>query len=184
MSKLLESREKVESEVKRLHHQIDEAVQNCDRRVRVERLVTSCKDAMSKAIRRLDQLLERTLNLDDSASLLKKQETWLNVLTTINDVVLKRAHQYSDSLPATDKTSQSSSKTAKKTVSTRSGNSVTSKTSSWRQKDFLIAKHRREELESQHESSFCLAKQKQEIEFQKFSARTAASSLRKRTSSP
>ena len=138
------------------------------RRVRVESHVTSCKDAMTKAIKRHDQLLALTLKVDDSASLLKEQETWLNVLTTANDEVLKRARQSIDSIPATDKASQSSSKTAKKTVSNRSGNSATSNTSSQRQKELLIAKQRREELKRQHEGALHLAKQKQEIELQKF----------------
>ena len=122
---------------------------------------------MTKAIKRHDQLLELTLKVDDSALLLREQKTWLYVLTTTNDEVLERARQYNNSLPATVKTSQKSSKTTKKAVSTRSGNCVTSKTSTQRQKELLIAKHRKEELECQHESSLRLAKQKQEIELQK-----------------
>ena len=162
VSKLLESRKKAESEVRRKHQQTNEAVENGDRRAHVERLATSCKDTMTRAINRHDELVALTLKVD-SASLLKEQVIWLNVLTTTNDGVLKRARRYIDSLPATDRASQTLSKTTK-TVSNRS---ATSKTSSQRQKELSVAKHRRE-LERQHEGEFCLAKQKQEIELRKF----------------
>ena len=42
--------------LKRIQQQIVEAVDNGDRRVRVERLVKSCNDAMTKAIAKNDQL--------------------------------------------------------------------------------------------------------------------------------
>ena len=164
----LRGAEKAESEIKRIQQQTNKTPDNGDRRVRVERLVTSCKDARTKTIKRHGQILDLTLRLDDSASLLKGQEVRLNVLTKINDEVLKRARQYIESPPGTDKTSQSSSKTTKKTVSTKSGNSLTSKASNQRQKDLHIAKHCREELERQHESALRLAKQKQEFEQQTF----------------
>ena len=159
LSKLVESRKKAALEIKRIHQQIDDAVQIGNRRVRVKRLVTNCEDAMTKAIKRHNQLLELTLKVDDCASLLNEQQTWLNVLTTTNDKVLKRARQFIDSLPATDKTSQSSYKTSGKIASFRSGNSITSKSSSQRQKELLIAKHCREEFECQHEMALRLAKQ-------------------------
>ena len=60
-SKLFESREKEESEVKKLHQQTNEALGNGNLRVRVERLVTKCKDAITKAMKRHDQLLALTL---------------------------------------------------------------------------------------------------------------------------
>ena len=53
-------------------------------------------------------------------------------------------------------------------MSVRFSNTATSKTSSQKQKDLLIANHRSEELERQHESALQVSKQKQEIEFQKF----------------
>ena len=68
---------------------------------------------MTKAIKRHDQLLELALKVDDSASLLKEQEIWLNVLMTTNNELLKQSRQYIDWLPATNRTSQNSSKTKK-----------------------------------------------------------------------
>ena len=99
---------------------------------------------MTKAIKKHEQLLELTLKVDDSASLLKEQETWFTVLTITDDEKMKLRRKYIDSVPATDRTSQSASKKMKKNVCTRSGNSITSKTSSQRQKELLVAKHRGE----------------------------------------
>ena len=91
-------------------------------------------------------------------SLLKEQETRLNVLTTPNDEEMKRARQYIDSFPAAHKTSQTSFELTKKSVSIRHGNSATSMTSSQRQKERRIAKQRREELEWLHEGALGFAK--------------------------
>ena len=53
----LTAAKKAESEVKRTYQQIDVAVDNGDRRTRVQRLVTIRTDAMTKTIKRHDQLL-------------------------------------------------------------------------------------------------------------------------------
>ena len=162
--KLLEGREKAKSKIKGIYQQTNETVEKINRHVRVERLVTSCKKAMTKAIKNFDQIRALTTEDNDSFSLLKEEESWLNVLTKTIDEELKRARQYFDSRPATDKASQSSSKTTETSLSIRSGNSATSKTSCQRQKKLLIAKHCREGCEYQHEDALLLAKQKQEIE--------------------
>ena len=46
--KLFESRAKAETELQRLQEKVQDAVENKDRRVRIERLVTSCDEAMTK----------------------------------------------------------------------------------------------------------------------------------------
>ena len=65
LSKLHESREKAELEIKMIHQQSDKDVKNGDRRVRAELLVTSFKDAMTKAINKHNQLLALTHKFDD-----------------------------------------------------------------------------------------------------------------------
>ena len=45
--KLHESRAKAETELRKLQEKVQDAVENNDRRVRVERLVTSCDEAMT-----------------------------------------------------------------------------------------------------------------------------------------
>ena len=158
--------EKVESEGKRVPQQTNEAVENGSRRVRLERLVTSSKDAMTKTIKRHDQHLALILKLNDSASLLRELETWLNVMTTTNNELLKRARQYNDLLPAVDKASQSSSKTRKKIVSKRSANkdllSETEGTAYCR-----IPRRRTRASAWSAWSALHLAKQKQIVELQK-----------------
>ena len=54
----------------------------------------------------------------------------------------------------------------KRTKSSKASSSKVSKTSSQRQRDLLIAKHEREEIERQNEAALRLAKQKQELELE------------------
>ena len=100
--KLHESRTEAESDLKRIHQQIVEAVENGDRRVRVERLVKNCDDAITKAIDKNDQLRSLATKADNSALLIKELEDWLHTVTTSNDGILKKARNYIDSLPAPD----------------------------------------------------------------------------------
>ena len=88
MSMLLENRWKAEWEVKRIHQQQDQAVLNGNWRVRIERLVTSCTVGRAKTIKIDDQLLELTPKVDDFASPLKEEETWLNFMTTKNGMLI------------------------------------------------------------------------------------------------
>ena len=69
---------------------------------------------MTKTIKKHIQLLALTPKVDNSASLLKEQENCLNVMTSSDHEVLKQTRQYSDSLTATVKASQSSTKATKR----------------------------------------------------------------------
>ena len=53
-----ESRAKAEIELQRLREKVQDAVENKDRRVRIERLVTSCDEAMTKLFATHEQLFE------------------------------------------------------------------------------------------------------------------------------
>ena len=86
---MLEIRGKAELELERVDQQIYEAVDNDDRRVHVEHLVTSCRDSMTRAVDRFDLLLALILKLDDSASLFQEPQTCLNVMRTANDEMSK-----------------------------------------------------------------------------------------------
>ena len=157
LSKIFDSRKKADSEVRRMHQQINEAVGNSYRRVDVGK---NFKGAMTKAIKSHDQLLALTLIVDNSASLQKAQETydnnyWRNVETSSSVYQIATcnwqnvAEFYQDN---------------KKNVSKRSGNSATSKTNSQRKKELLVAEHLREQLKCQHDVELRFAKQKQETE--------------------
>ena len=92
-------------------------------------------------------------------------EKWLNDTTVQRDVILRNAREYIDECPLSDTFSQMSLETATvKTKSSKVSSSKASKTSSQRQRDLLIAKHKREEIERQNEAASLLARQKQEVE--------------------
>ena len=145
-------------------------MENNDRRVRVERLVTSCDEAMTKLFAKHEQLFELAGKTEDPSLVKQDLETWLNEVTTRNDEILKKAGDYIDQYPLVDGASQSSttatkSKQPSKTSASRP--SRQSKTSSQRQRDMLVAKQRKEEIERQNEAALRLAKQQQELELER-----------------
>ena len=73
--KLFESRDKVESELQRLQKKVQDAVENKDRRVRVERLVTSCDEAMTKLFAKHEQLFELVGKTEDPSLVKQDLET-------------------------------------------------------------------------------------------------------------
>ena len=167
VNKLFESRAKAEIELKKFQKDVIDAVNNTERRVRVERLVMSCDEAMMKAFAKNEQLLELAKKTADPPSVTADLEKWLNDITVLNDEVLKTARDYLDQYPKTDTSSQTSvNTTTKKAKSSKSSSSKVSKSSSQRQRDLLIAKHKREEIEKQNEAAVRLAKQKQELELE------------------
>ena len=167
VQKLYDSRAKAEADLNRYQKDVTEAVNNADRRVRVERLVTSCEEAMTKAFAKNEQLPELAKKTNDPATVTADLEKWLNVTSIQNDGILRSAREYIDQCPKTDNSSQTSVKAATvKTKSSKVSSSKASKTSSQRQRDLLIAKHKREEVERQNEAALRLARQKQELELE------------------
>ena len=165
VQKLFDSRAKAETDLTKCQKDVTEAVNNADRRVRVERLVTFCEEAMLKVFAKNEQLLELAKKTNDPAIVTADLEKWLNDTTVQNDAVLRSAREYIDQCPKTDNPSQISVKTStKRTKSSKAPSSKVSKTSSQRQRDLLIAKHKREEIERQNKAVLRLAKQKQELE--------------------
>ena len=165
VQKLYDSRAKAEVDLNRYQKDVRETVNNADRRVRVERLVTSCEEAMTKAFAKNEHLLELAKKTNDPAIVTADLEKWWNVTSIQNDEILKSASDYIDQCPKTYNSSQTLDKSATvKTKSSKASSSKTSKTSSQRQRDLLIAKHKREEAERQNEAALRLAKQKQELE--------------------
>ena len=165
VQKLYDSRAKAEADLNIYQKDVTEAVNNADRRVRVERLVTSCEEAMTKIFAKNEQLLELAKKTNDPATVTADLEKWLNVTSIQNDEILRR--EYIDQCPRADNSSQTSVKAATvKTKSSKGTSSKISKTSSQRQRDLLIAKYKREEIERQNEAASRLAKQKQELELE------------------
>ena len=168
--KLFESRAKAETELQRLQEKNQDAMENKDRRVRVERLVTSCDEAMTKLFAKQEQLFELAGKTEDPSLVKQDLETWLYEVTTRNDEILKKARDYIDQCPPIDRASQSSTTVTKRKQPSKTSASRTSRqsrTSSQRQRDLLIAKQRKEEIERQNQAALRFAKQQQELEFER-----------------
>ena len=91
-------------------------------------------------------------------------------MTTRNDEILKKARDYIDQCPLVDAASQSSTTVTKSKQPSKTSTSRTSRqsrTSIQRQRDLLIAKQRKEEIERQNEAALRLAKQQQELELER-----------------
>ena len=65
---LFDSRAKAETDLNKCQNDVTEAVNNADRRLRVERLVTSCEEAMIKVFAKNEQLLELFKKTNDPAT--------------------------------------------------------------------------------------------------------------------
>ena len=168
IQKLFDGRLKTETELKKVLNEIVDAVNNSERRVRVERLVTSCDELLSKAFSKNEQLLELAKKTNDPASTSADLEKWLHETTVNNDEILKKARDYIDEHPQSEKLSQNSRKTTTvRTESNKASSSKSSKTASQRQRDLIIAQQRREEIKKQNEASLRLARQKQELELER-----------------
>ena len=84
VKKIYESCAKVESELKRYQQQLAEAVDSTEKKVRVEHLVKSCEEAMTKAIGKHEQLYFADKTTEPDA-LKDDFESWLRDVTVEND---------------------------------------------------------------------------------------------------
>ena len=121
---------------------------------------------MEKAFSKNEQLLELAQKTSDPESVKADLEKWLNDITAQNDEILKTAWEYIDQCPNTERSSQLSAKASKTMISSKASGSKVSKCSSQREREMLIAKQKREEIERQNEAALRLAKQKQELELE------------------
>ena len=115
VQKLLESRSKAETELQRIQQEVDDAVENKDRCVRVERLVSSCDEAMTKLFSKHELLFDLATKTEDPSLVKDDLETWLSEVTTQNDTILKKAREYIDECPSVDGASQPSTTAPQKT---------------------------------------------------------------------
>ena len=168
VSKLHDSRTKAEAELNKIQQKLIDAIENAERRVRVDRLVTSCEEALTKAFAKNEQLLELANKSTNPESVKADLEKWLNEVAVKNDEILKKARDYLDNCPKTDNGSQTSIvPSTQKTKSSKVSSSLRSKTSSQRQKELILAKQKREEIEKQNDAALRLTQQKQELELKR-----------------
>ena len=124
----------------------------------------------TKLFAKHEQLFELAGRTEDPSLVKQDLETWLNEVTTRNDEILKKARDYIDQCPPVDGASQSSTTFTKRKQPSKTSASRTSRqsrTSSQRQRDLLIAKQRKEEIERQNEAVLRFAKQQQELELER-----------------
>ena len=81
VQKLFERRAKTEADLNKTQREVTEAVNDAERRVRIERLVTYCEEAMTKAFSKNEQLFELAKKTSDPASVKADLEKWLNDTT-------------------------------------------------------------------------------------------------------
>ena len=154
-----------QTELNKNQQKLKDETKNAERRVRVDRLVTLCEEAMTKAVAKNEQLLDLANKSTNPMSVKPDLEMWLNDVAVKNDEMLKKNREYLDNCPKTDNPSQTSlAPSTQKTESSKVSSSLQSKTSSQKQKELLLAKQRREEIEKQNEVAFRRQKQKQDLE--------------------
>ena len=95
----------MEAVLKRYQQQLVEAVDKADGKVAVELLVNSCEEAMTKAFGKHGKYYSFLEKTTDPNALINDMENWRCDVTVENDEVLKKAREYSNGPPETEKTS-------------------------------------------------------------------------------
>ena len=160
VKKLYAARSKREAELHAIHEDILHCINSQSRRVKVERLVTKCNEAFMTVVDKNEDLIAFAGKTEDPSALVPSLESYLEALTTKNDKILaSRNYINSDD----DKVSEFQEPRA--SIRSRLPSLITSsKTSSQRKHDYVIAKMKREEIEKQNEAAIRLAKQKKQME--------------------
>ena len=161
VKKLYAARSKREAELHAIHEDILHCINSQSRRVKVERLVTKCNEAFMTVVDKNEDLIAFAGKTEDPSALVPSLESYLEAMTTKNDKILTSARNYINS--ADDKVSEFQEPRA--SIHSRLPSIMTSsKTSSQRKHDYVIAKMKREEIEKQNEAAIRLAKQKKQME--------------------
>ena len=90
---LFDSRLKIKTELKYFQNDIIDAVNNSERRVCVERLVTFCNKAITKTCAKNQQLFERAKETSDPTFTPNDLAKWSNDATVKNDTTLQKARE-------------------------------------------------------------------------------------------
>ena len=161
VKKLYAARSKREAKLHAIHEDILHCINSQSRRVKVERLVTKCNEAFMTVADKNEDLIAFAGKTEDPSALVPSLESYLEAMTTKNDKILTSARNYINS--ADDKVSEFQEPRA--SIRSRLPSLMTSsKTSSQRKHDYVIAKMKREEIEKQNEAAIRLAKQKKQME--------------------
>ena len=161
VQKLYAARSKREAQLHAIHEDILHCLNNQSMRVKVERLVTKCNEAFMTVVDKNEDLIAFAGKTEEPSALVPSLESYLEAMTTKNDKILTAARNYINY--ADDKLSEFQEPRA--SIRSRLPSIMTSsKTSSQRKHDYVIAKMKREEIEKQNEPAIRLAKQKKQME--------------------
>ena len=105
VQKCFKSRLKAGTEIRKFQKHIKDAVDNSERRLRVERLVEYCNAAMRKAFAKNEQLLELAKKCNDPTTTTDDLDKWLTDETVENDEILKKERDCIVKCPQPDKSS-------------------------------------------------------------------------------
>ena len=104
--KLHYAKTKIERELCTAYVGIDDAIQERARRVKVERLVTRCKDLLMSAISKNFQLLALAAKTEQAEKNKAEVDEWLETFKKGHDDYMKNARKYIDSVLDTDSSSK------------------------------------------------------------------------------
>ena len=157
--KLHDARTKIERELCTAYESIDDTIQERARRVKVERLVTRCKDLLMSAITKNDQLLALAAKTEQAEKNKAQVEEWLETVNKRHDDYMKNARKYIDSVLDTYSSSKLSHHSKKCSAGRTKSNAST-----LRRKQLILAKLRREEIEEDNKAAARIAEREYEIE--------------------
>ena len=155
------ARSKREADLHSIHEDVFHGINSQSRRVKVERLVTKCNEAFMTVVDKNEDLIAFAGKTEDPSALVPSLESYLEAMTTKNDKKLASAGNYINS--ADEKVSEFQ-EPRDSIRSTHPSLMTSSKTSSQRKHEYVIAKMKRKEIEKQNEAAIRLAKQKKQIE--------------------
>ena len=161
VKKLNAARSKREVELHAIHEDILNCINSQSRRVKVERLVTKCNEAFMTVVDKNEDMIAFSGTMEDPSALVPSLEFYFEAMTTKNDQILTSARNYINS--ADDKVSEFQEPRA--SIRSRLPSLMAStKTSSQRKHNYVIAKMKREEIKKENEAAIRLAKQKKQME--------------------
>ena len=154
---LYAAKSKREAELHAILEDILHCINSQSRRVKVDRLVTKCNEAFMTVVDKNEDLIAFAGKTEDPSALVTSLESYLEAMTTKNDKLLTSARNYINSA-AEFQEPRASIRYRLPSIMT------SSKTSSQRKHDYVIAKMKREEIEKQNEAAIRIAKQKKQME--------------------
>ena len=108
VKKLYAARSKGEAELHAIHEDILHFFNSQSRRVKVERLVTKCNEALMTVVDQNEDLIAFAGEMEDPNALVPSLESYLEAMPTKKDKILTSARNYTNS--ADDKVSEFQSK--------------------------------------------------------------------------